>query len=130
MFSINKSYNFTTLDPAMLGASYNNMKVKGIVTFDEAVKYADVATLHNNVKHVIPGLPSLPNDMTYILFVDPAGITKILAEAYIDPNSVVAVTTVNLQVNIFGVDSAMESIIRTRLKEIGVTTFEVKQVAV
>ena len=56
-FSLNKIYNFSTLMPSVLGTSFKSMKVKGVLTSQEAVKYRDIATLHATVLPMLSGLP-------------------------------------------------------------------------
>ncbi|MDQ6988434.1 MAG: hypothetical protein Q9M19_01030 [Mariprofundaceae bacterium] len=123
---INKSYDFTTLAPALLGAVYTNMKVKGIVTMEEAVKYSDVVTLHESVKSIITGLPNTAHDLVFIILVDTDGQELVLAQDYIDSNTIVMVTTTNLDIKIFNVDSSMEAIIKLRLRELGILSFKVE----
>lgn len=125
MFNIGLSYNFSTLAPAILGATYTNMKVIGILTMDEAIKYYDVVTRHEALKGIIPGLPVTPNNMTFILFQNAAGDKIVLAQNYIDPNTIVAVTTLNLQIDIFNVPSTTEAQVTQALKELGITNFRV-----
>jgi len=123
MFNINKSYNFTTLAAAILGAAYTNMKVLGILTANEAVKYNDVYTQYEVLKTIISGLPTSADMLTYVLFVDALGNKKVIAQEYIDPVSVTLVTTTNLRIDIFNIDSAMEAVINLRFKELGITNF-------
>jgi len=128
IININASYNFTTLAPSILGASYVNMKVKGLVTIDEAVKHTDVVTKHAAVRPLISGLPVSPNNLTFVIFVDGAGNELVIAESYIDPASLVLVTTVNLSIQVFDVPSTMEAMLRLRLKELGVVNFTITPV--
>jgi len=125
VFTINKTYDFVTLAPAILGANYTNMKVKGIVTLEEAIKHADVVTMHESVIPVIPGLPPTVNDLIFIIFVDANGHELVLADSYIDATSIVATTVINLDIKISGVDSAMESILNLRLRELGIANFTI-----
>ena len=128
MFNINQSYDFSTLAASLLGATYRNMKVIGIVGMDEAVKYADVVTKHLSAQAVIQGLPASPRDLTYVIFRDPNGNAMVMAQEYIDPNTVVMVSTINLRVDIYNVDSAMHAVINTRLRELGITDFTITPV--
>jgi len=125
MFNINKSYNFSTLAAAILGAAYNNMKVLGILTANEAVKYQDVYTQYEALNTIITGLPTSADMLTYILFVDTLGNKKVIAQEYIDPASITLVTTTNLRIDIFNIDSAMEAVINLRFKELGITNFNI-----
>jgi len=128
MFNIAQSYNFTTLAPSLLGGDYTNMKVTGIITYVEAVKRSDVTTKHITVKQLIPGLPATPNNLIFIVFTDASGNELVLAQDYIDPVTIVIVTTVNILVEVFDVASSMEPILRQRLKELGIINFKLSTV--
>jgi len=125
MFTVGNSYNFTTLAPTILGASYSNMKVIGIVTMSEAVRYSDVVTKHESVKTIIPGLPNTPNTLLFVVFEDSAGDKLVIAQDYVDLTTIVLVTTINLTIQVFNVASSMEPIVRQRLKELGIVNFTV-----
>jgi len=123
MFQINNVYNFATIAPTILGAQYNNMTVKGILTIDEAIKQSDVVTTHEAVKAVSAVLPVSPNNMIFILFVDGTGNTLIMAQDYITPTSIVLVTSVTINIQINNATTAMEPLLRMRLAELGITNF-------
>jgi len=123
MFQINNVYNFATIAPTILGAQYNNMTVKGILTIDEAIKQSDVVTTHEAVKAVSAALPVSPNNMIFILFVDGTGNTLIMAQDYITPTSIVLVTSVTINIQINNATTAMEPLLRMRLAELGITNF-------
>lgn len=128
MFNIAQSYNFTTLAPSLLGGDYTNMKVTGIITFAEAVKRSDVTTKHITVKLLVPGLPATPNNLIFVVFTDASGNELVLAQDYIDPATIVIVTTVNILIEVFDVASSMEPILRQRLKELGIINFKLSTV--
>jgi hypothetical protein len=128
VFSINLIYNFSTLATAILGAAYTDMKVIGILGFEEALKYGDVVTKHEVLKPVITGLPGNANMLTFILFQDSSGNKLVLAQEYIDAATVVVVTLNNIQVDIIGVDTATETTLRARLLELGISNFTITKV--
>jgi len=125
MFTINKSYDFTTLAAAILGAAYTNMKVLGILTAKEASKHIDVYTQFTALNTIIAGLPVSADMLTYILFEDAMGNIKVIAQEYIDPATIVLVTVTNIRVDIFDVPSSTEAVLSARLKEIGLTNFNI-----
>jgi len=125
MFNINQSYNFSTLAATILGAMYTNMKVIGILTLAEAIKYSDVVTRHEALKSVIPGLPVYATNMTFVLFESANGTKIVLATNYIDPATIVTVTTIGLRVDIFNVASTAEAQVTQVLKDLGVVDFTV-----
>ena len=123
-FEIKKTYNFTTLVPSLLGGEYKNMQVVSLMTPDEAVKYQDILTLHEQVRTLI-ALNMSANDCTYVKFKTLEGDTKIIALEYIEPDSIKEVTTVNIRIELQRATTEDISIIRARLKELGYVDFDV-----
>lgn len=126
-FSINKSYTFTTLAPAILGGVYNTVKVKSMMSATEAVKYRDIHTLHTSVKSLIQGVPSSVNDLTYILFEanDANKAKTLLALEYIDPFTIKEVTSITINIKVSNAQTTDISLIRASLLEIGITDFDI-----
>lgn len=123
-FEIKKTYNFTTLVPSLLGGEYKNMQVVSLMTPDEAVKYQDILTLHEQVRTLI-ALNISANDCTYVKFKTLEGDTKIIALEYIEPDSIKEVTTVNIRIELQRATTEDISIITARLKELGYVDFDV-----
>ena len=123
-FVIKKTYNFTTLVPSLLGGEYKNMQVVSLMTPDEAVKYQDILTLHEQVRTLI-ALNISANDCTYVKFKTLEGDTKIIALEYIEPDSIKEVTTVNIRIELQRATTEDISIITARLKELGYVDFDV-----
>ena len=123
-FEIKKTYNFTTLVPSLLGGEYKNMQLVSLMTPDEAVKYQDILTLHEQVRTLI-ALNMSANDCTYVKFKTLEGDTKIIALEYIEPDSIKEVTTVNIRIELQRATTEDISIITARLKELGYVDFDV-----
>lgn len=123
-FEIKKTYNFTTLVPSLLGGEYKNMQVVSLMTPDEAVKYQDILTLHEQVRTLIT-LNMSANECTYVKFKTLEGDTKIIALEYIEPDSIKEVTTVNIRIELQRASTEDISIITARLKELGYVDFDV-----
>lgn len=120
-----KRYNFVTLAPAMLGNSFKAMRVLSIMDARDAQAFnSDVFTTHQNLKNVISNLPVI-TDCTFYKFEDALGNIKVFALEYIDLNSIVLVNSVNVRVDILDTDTTMVSMIRDRLKELGINNFNV-----
>ena len=120
-----KRYNFVTLAPAMLGNSFKAMRDLSIMDARDAQACnSDVFTTHQNLKNVISNLPVI-TDCTFYKFEDALGNIKVFALEYIDLNSIVLVNSVNVRVDILDTDTTMVSMIRDRLKELGVINFNV-----
>ena len=128
-FEIKKTYNFTTLVPSLLGGEYKNMQVVSLMTPDEAVKYQDILTLHEQVRTLDEMLKAIcvvsANDCTYVKFKTLEGDTKIIALEYIEPDSIKEVTTVNIRIELQRATTEDISIITARLKELGYVDFDV-----
>ena len=124
-FELKKSYNFSTLAPTQLGGDYSNMKVKAILTSDNAVAYRDVATLHQTIKSVISNLPDSISDLTYILFEDLDKSTLVLPIEYIQTDSILEVQTVNARIDIPDISSDDITTLKVRLQELGYTNFKI-----
>ena len=127
VFELNKVYNYTTLVPEILGGSYTSMKVKMIMTADQAVKLRDIHTIHKNLSSVIVGLPTDINDCTFILFEDndEARTKHVIALEYLDEFSIALVETNNVRIDVFDTDTNMVSVLRTRLTELGISNFKI-----
>lgn len=124
-FELKKSYNFSTLAPTLLGNQYKNMKVKAILTSGNALIYKDIATLHQQVKSSIAGLPDSITDLTYILFENTNNEEMVLALEYIDSGSITEVSSLNIRIEIGDCTVEDISVLRTRLQELGYTNFKI-----
>lgn len=125
IFTFNGTYNFSTLAPTILGNSFTNQKVIGILTAKQAYKIKDVYTLHNSLVGVIPNLPASADDCTFILFEDSLGNEIVMANEYIDQNSISSISTVNIRIDILNAVTSDIPIIRTRLLELGYTNAQI-----
>ena len=127
-FELKKTYNFNILTEVagLIGEKYKLMKVKGILTSDEAVKYTDIATQFETLKPQLPNIPNSVTDLSFVLFEDPNGEEIVLALEYIDTGTISLVQAINIRVNILGVSTEDISLVQTKLKELGYTNFDVK----
>jgi hypothetical protein len=124
-FSLNKVYNFSTLAPAVLGGEHKNMKVKALVLSEEALKHRDIITLHDNIKQTLSGLPTYVKDCSYVIFTNVlTGEELVLANEYIDINSIVEVQSVNIQARVLNVTTDDMPIIREALLSLGYNNLE------
>ena len=128
LFEIKKTYNFSTLAPTLLGSDYTNLKVKAILTSEAAVKYSDIVSTHQTVKSTIKNLPDNVSDLTFILFENSDKTTMILPVEYIETDSVVEVSSINVRIDIPNVTVDDVNILKTRLKELGYLDFKVSLV--
>lgn len=96
---LNKRYNFITIAPAILGASFTNMKAISIMTYKEALKKADITTTHKQVEKSLPQELRV-TDLTYVLFEDMNGKELVMPLEYMVKDSLVPVTTLTLLVEL------------------------------
>ena len=123
-FQIKKRYNFTTKAPAVLGGIYKNMLVEAIMSAEEAVKYMDIMTLHDQIRAIEP-MNMEANVCTYVKFKTLDGATKILAVEYINEDTIVEVKTVNIRIELHRATTTDLLVIRDRLHELGYKEFEI-----
>lgn len=130
-FEIKKKYNFNmnTNLVSILGDRYTIMKVKGILTSDQAIRYTDITTMHQQVKPLLTSLPENTSDLTYILFETIDGEEVVYANEYIDSDSIVETDKVNIRVDVANASTEDMNNIKTMLAEAGysnisVSTFE------
>ena len=124
---LGKTYNFKTLSPVILGSEYKNQKVIGIFNSTEAMKYGDIQTTYALVSKQISTLPKI-NDLTFILFESLDQDKTILALEYLDVNTIVEVTTFNLNIVVNNASTEDTSIITNMLKELGYTNFTIDKI--
>lgn len=127
-FQLKKKYNFSMLSEAsmILGEKFSLMKVKGIMTSTEAVKYRDIATTHEILKPLIPNISPNLVDLTYILFENIDGEEVLFALEYIDTNTIVEVNQVNLRIEILNTSTDDINVLDNTLKELGYTKYTIK----
>ena len=96
---LNKRYNFITIAPAILGASFTNMKAISIMTYKEALKKADITTTHKQVEKSLPQELRV-TDLTYVLFENMNGKELVMPLEYMVKDSLVPVTTLTILVEL------------------------------
>jgi len=119
MFERKKTYNFNTLAPSILGARYENMKVVSILDISDAMKIENVISKHANLLTIIDNLPKDPGDCDFISFMNSSGDIVLLANEYIDQNSIEVVTTFDLNLTIPNVTTEDTALVMAILKQHG-----------
>lgn len=73
-------YNFTMRAGAILGYTFKNATVKGILDFDSANVIEDVTPIHASVYSELPsGTPKNARDLVYVKVVTSTGETRVWA---------------------------------------------------
>jgi hypothetical protein len=89
-----------TIAPVTLGQSYTNVKAIANVNFNVAIKFRDVVSVNYAVVQESSKQLLDPKQAIYTMFETQDGETVVLSNEWIDPNSVVAIDSVNLVINI------------------------------
>lgn len=131
VFQTKKLYNFSVWPDQMLGVNFSSIECVGIVSYDLAIRYADIDVLHAAVIPYIPeGLPSRPQDYEYLIYKTPAQqgttATSILGIPWIKADTIVLVQGIDFNVMIRG--ESMDAVTRMRLMlaQNGFTNFEIE----
>lgn len=127
MFELNKRYNFITYAPGVLGGNYTNVKVLSILNYSVAVKYNDVATMHNQVYPLLPSnTPIDYRDLTYVLLELENGDTVVFATAWIDSSSIQLSSSVDIFITVKAVSMQDVTRIQEALTLLGYTGLDIK----
>ncbi len=125
-FTVGNTYSFTTLAPGVLGASYTNAKVIGIVNYSVAVSITNVDYLQKVVYPLLPaGSPSNYEDYNYIIFSTSNNSKLVLAEAWINQNSINLVTGTQIDISIFNTSLSQVSALQKQLSAMGFNDFTI-----
>jgi len=120
---INKTYNFNLYAPSVLGASYRNAKLIGILDYTSALKIKNVEQLHRQVYPYLPaGVINNPKTYTYYHFkYEKSGsyYDLIVAHPWFIESSVVEVNSFNLFITVNNVSNNDIEIIRNQLRLLG-----------
>lgn len=99
-FNVQSTYSFDTLAPAILGARFNRAVMLGELSFELAVKDANVLLHYRQIYPSLPpGTPDNPKLAKYFVFRTESGPLVTLCEQWIDLASVVLVEGINFTVN-------------------------------
>lgn len=82
---INATYSYSTIAPGVLGASFSNMKLIGILSPTEALKIQDIRTIHSQILSTAnnKALPESVLDCTFLKFSSPDGSESLIALEYL-----------------------------------------------
>lgn len=117
---VNSTYNFNTLAPSIIQASGYNMTLTGIVGYDIAKTMINVTLQQRSIYPELPaGTPSDETTYTYYVFKNTDGKQVVLADAWIDMNSVVKVSKLNLTISLTQCTTSDITLIRDQLNLLG-----------
>ena len=124
--NIGKVYTFNTLSPAFLGATLQRLRLKSIADLDTARTVAPIDQLHAQIYPTLPeGSPKDPASYTYYIFEAVNKSTVVLADAWIDTNTVELIQSVDISVRL--VRASLEDVekVRVALNAAGLKDFTI-----
>jgi len=129
VFDLFNIYNFETISNTILKPEYKDLKVVGFGGFRQALKYSgvmnDVTTIREQLV-METGINLIKaTDAKYIMFEDKYGNELVLAEDWINLDTVTLVTSVDLNIKITNITSDDTPIILNTLRAMGYENIEI-----
>ncbi len=119
---INSFYNVGLYPNPVVGSSYKNLKLKAILDYYSALKYANVELLGKQIYPYLPdGTLRDRTKYTYYLFEDVYGKNIVLAHPWITPGGLVQTSGMNYTIDIYNVDTTTLTNLQTQLRLLGIT---------
>lgn len=127
---LRSTYNLSTLAPTILGATLKNVKLTSIVDYDVAIRQDTVDRKFKAIYAVLDVKPvNDPTICTYYVFKTEQGTSVILADVWIDMNSVTLVTSQNFRISVTGTSSADINRLKAAMVALGFTSFNIEEVS-
>jgi hypothetical protein len=128
-FILGKSYTFNTKAPGILGISITNAKLTGIFDYDTAITYDNIDLKYRTIYPVLPtGTPDDPRSCVFYRFQSESGERIILADQWIDSNTVEVVDHIVFSVTVMEASLSDISRVRDALLSLGYVKFVIKQI--
>lgn len=128
-FKIGKTYTFNSLAPALLQAVFSNAKMLGSMDYESARSFANIDLLYRSIYPLLPqGTPDQVEACEYYRFLTESGEKVVLADQWIDSNSVEVIEHINFQVLFSQASISDISRVRDVLNSLGYTNYEIKQI--
>ena len=120
VMEVNSTYNFNTLAPSILQAAGTGMTLIGTVNYAIANTMINVSVQQRSIYPELPaGTPSDETTYKYYVFKDINGKQVVLADAWIDQNSIVKVSMVTINISIGQCTSADMTVLQNQLNLLG-----------
>lgn len=118
---IGKYYDFSLPNNAVLGSSFSNARLLSILSYDIAVKFSNVDSLHRQLSPGLPpGTPANYKNYSYYMF-SYKGENLVVADAWITTGSIVETTSETRTITLTNVTASKLLVIRDQLNLLGVT---------
>ena len=126
-FTLNSTFSFETLAPALLGAKIKNAKLISILGYTKAVQFFNPNAQHANI---YPNLPAgVSKDLTKYTFYEfetENGELKYLAKEWINLNTVELVSGTTTRITIYNTSINDQQKIREYLLSAGHSSFNIE----
>jgi hypothetical protein len=123
------TYTFNTTAPAALGVQIKNAKLLEICTYERAIKIENIILKFRQIYPVLPpGTPNNPALFLYYYFESESGEQVLLAEPWIDANTIALVEATNIQITCPNVSLDQITAIRNALNSLGITGYTIVEV--
>ena len=130
LFEFDNVYNFNTISLTVLKPTYKNLKAVSNMGYKQAIRYSgiynDVVTTRQQLEAETGVSLVEAVDARYVLFEDEYGNEVMLAEDWIEADSIVLVTSIALELQILNISSSDVSIITNTLRALGYDHMEIK----
>ena len=124
--NIGSTYNFHLLAASVLGNTYTNATLVGILDFDSAMLVSDVATLHTSVYSMLnAGTPRAAQDLLYVKIKTTSGEYRVFAMDWLAGQPELVVTK-TVSVVIHDIDLSTLSVLRAALVSNGFNSFDIQ----
>lgn len=115
-YKLKSSYSFNTFAPAVLGNRVKNAKLLAILDFDVASNYTTPNISHATIYPYLPsGTVDDPQSYTYLLFQTDQNTKIVLANTWIQENTISEQTNTKLTIVIENISTGDEIKIRDNL---------------
>lgn len=99
MFEIGNLYSFETKAPADLGQGFSNLELVLITNYKRAARIRDVQAIHRAILGQLgEGAPANAEQLSYLVFENELGDEIVMAENWINPESVVSASAKTLTI--------------------------------
>lgn len=122
---LKSAYNFTMRAGAILGYSYKNAVVLGLLDFESARALQDIAPIHAQIySQLPPGTPRDATQLTYVKVRTSTGETRVFAMDWIAEQPTL-VTSQSFTVLVHNVSAGDQARLRQALLANGFNSFEI-----
>lgn len=124
VFSNGNNYTFSTYAPNILGSNFRNLELVGVVSYEIASTFTNVATKHAAVLASLPVASEKdPSKLEYLIFKSSADSKLVLATSWINMATVESALAVKIICEVQDVSPAAVDHLRQLLSSAGYKKF-------